>query len=107
MTRNQIKIKFDEFFGTGLWERDYKPHITVFTEQCLRESEAKVLWTNSEDALPDVGNRVLVETTVGEIYYGVYSGNDEFDLHRPDGNGDYRGQWFKYSKRTVTKWRNL
>ena len=39
MTLNQIKIKYDEFFGTGLWERDYKPHITVFAEQCVRQAE--------------------------------------------------------------------
>lgn len=39
MTHNEIKIKYDEFFGTGLWERDYKPHIVVFAEQCVRQTE--------------------------------------------------------------------
>ena len=107
MTRNQIKIKYDQFFGTGLWERDYKPHITVFTEQCMRESEAKEFWIDSEDELPEIGSRILAKTTVGEIYYGVYSAQDEFDLHRPDHDDDYRGKWYKYSKRTVLQWRYL
>ena len=35
MTRVELSKKYDEFFGTGIWERDYKHHIIVFTEQCL------------------------------------------------------------------------
>lgn len=107
MTRNQIKIKYDQFFGTGLWERDYKPHITVFAEQCVRESEAKERWIDSNDELPEIGDRILAKTTVGEVYYGYYSDHDEFDLHRPDATEDYRGKWFKYTKRTVLQWRHL
>lgn len=39
MTRAEIKAKYDEFFGTGLWERDYKSHIVIFAEQCLMTQE--------------------------------------------------------------------
>jgi DNA-binding transcriptional regulator YiaG len=39
MTLNEIKTKYDEFFGRGLWEREYKLHIVAFTEQCIRQSE--------------------------------------------------------------------
>lgn len=39
MTRAEIQARYDEFFGTGLWERDYKPHIVIFAEQCLMAQE--------------------------------------------------------------------
>ena len=45
MTRNEIGRKYDEFFGVGLWERDYKQHIVIFTEQCIIKQEQNVITT--------------------------------------------------------------
>lgn len=35
MTREEVEQKYDVFFGTGYWEKDYKKHIVEFTFQCL------------------------------------------------------------------------
>ena len=43
MIRKEIERKYDEFFGTGLWERDYKPHIVIFAEQCIMNNKPKDL----------------------------------------------------------------
>ena len=107
MTKNQIKIKYDQFFGTGMWERDYKPHITVFTEQCLRESENSTEWVDSNERLPNVGDRLLVKTTNGSTYYAVYTNEDEFDVNQCIDSHNHRGAWFKYTKRTVGQWQLL
>lgn len=34
MKREQIEEKYDEFFGTGYWEVQYKKHIVEFVFQC-------------------------------------------------------------------------
>ena len=38
MKRWEIKSKYDEFFGTGFWEKEYKEHIVIFAEQCVNAS---------------------------------------------------------------------
>ncbi len=55
MTRNQVRLEYDKFFGTGLWERDYKDHIVIFTEQCLmqQEQEQNLPIQNVMPSLPD------------------------------------------------------
>lgn len=104
MTRNQINIEYDNFFGNGLWERDYKPHITVFAEKCVRKSEGSELWIDSDDRLPEIGDRLLVKTTMGEKFYAVYTDHDEFEVNQPTDMNSHKRAWFKYTKRTVLQW---
>lgn len=36
-----ISKKYDEFFGKGYWERDYKKHIVLFAKQCYELLSSK------------------------------------------------------------------
>ena len=112
MTMNQIKIKYDQFFGDGLWERNYKPHITVFAEQCVRESDSKeIVWMDCKTALPRIGDKVLVERITDNcIYYAIYSDDQEFDLHIPSSNPEEKdqhrqGNWYKFSPASILQWK--
>ena len=62
-------------------------------------------WKSPITRFPDIGDTILVKTISGQIFYAVYSAYDEFDVHRPDSDKTYRKQWYKYSSRTVLKWR--
>jgi len=65
-------------------------------------------WNNSLTRLPEIGDRVLVKMRMlqDNIYFAVYTGEDEFDIHRTDLHvKDHRRAWFKYSHRSVAKWR--
>lgn len=39
MDRKQIEGKYDEFFGTGYWEVQYKQHIVEFAFQCSNDGK--------------------------------------------------------------------
>ena len=39
MNRKQIEDKYDEFFGTGYWEVQYKKHIVEFAFQCSNDGK--------------------------------------------------------------------
>lgn len=106
MTRKEIDRRYDEFFGDGLWERDYKPHITVFAEQCVRATDAAEGWTSSEEELPEIGDRIIAKMPNDEIHYGVYSAHNEFDLNFPK-KGDYRGRWYKFSRNSIKQWKHF
>lgn len=70
MTLNQIKIKYDEFFGTGFWEKEYKPHITVFAEQCVRqagEQGQKLPINNVVESKPN--EKAALKHAVDAIYF--------------------------------------
>lgn len=70
MTLNQIKIKFDEFFGTGFWEKEYKPHITVFTEQCVRQAEQQGQTLPIHNVVESKPNeRAALKHAVDAIYF--------------------------------------
>lgn len=64
-------------------------------------------WSDSITKRPKIGDRVLVKMLLNDtVYFAIYSGDDEFDVHRPDQHiKDYRASWFKYSHRSVSKWR--
>ena len=62
-------------------------------------------WKDSLKKLPNIGDCILVKTVSGQIFYAVYSNEDEFDVHRPDDKTDTRLSWYKYSRRTVVFWR--
>lgn len=47
MDRKQIEGKYDEFFGTGYWEVQYKQHIVEFAFQCSNDGN-----TILADSLP-------------------------------------------------------
>ena len=65
-------------------------------------------WQDSITKRPKIGDRVLVKLLCNDtIYFAVYSGDDEFDVHRPDGVKDHRKKWFKYSHRSVAWWRHF
>ncbi len=36
MEKDEIQKNYDQFFGTGYWEKELKLHITKFAEQCVR-----------------------------------------------------------------------
>lgn len=109
MTKQDIDNRYDSFFGLGLWEKDYKPHITIFAEKCVRDAgnEGKTDWLFCEDGFPELGTPVLIETNSGQIHYAFYGNENEFDVHIPTDNKYYRKCWYKYSSRTVIKWRNI
>ncbi len=80
MTTNQIRLKYDEFFGTGLWEKDYKPHISVFAEQCVRqasENDGFILFSDDE---PMINTPLLIKRQSGKVSFGFYLGNNEFRI---------------------------
>ena len=31
----RLEKKYDDFFGNGYWEKQYKKHIIEFTKQCV------------------------------------------------------------------------
>jgi hypothetical protein len=37
-----IENFYDEFFGTGLWEEQYKPHIVAFANRCIEMKEHSI-----------------------------------------------------------------
>ncbi|RYZ63045.1 MAG: hypothetical protein EOO14_00415 [Chitinophagaceae bacterium] len=43
MKREQIEEKYDEFFGTGYWEVQYKRHIVEFAFQCSNSIKMPVM----------------------------------------------------------------
>lgn len=62
-------------------------------------------WKDAYKKKPNIGDTILVKTVSNQIFYAVYSADDEFDVHRPDSEDDYRNKWFKFSSRTVIFWR--
>ena len=81
MNRNEIGRKYDEFFGTGLWERDYKSHIVIFTEQCLINNqynindisvpEFKIMRVRLNMSMQDVANKTGVsKATISRLEMG-------------------------------------
>lgn len=63
------------------------------------------MWNNPSKKLPKIGDRVLVMDFLGQVLYAVYTDNDEFDAHRPNGKVESRDAWRKYSSLTIVKWR--
>lgn len=63
------------------------------------------MWKDSVKHKPNVGDAILVKTFSGQVFYAVYSDKDEFDVHRPDDKTESRLAWYKYSSRTIVKWR--
>ena len=39
MTTNQIGIIYNEFFGNGYWEKQYKGHIVCFAEKVMKAAQ--------------------------------------------------------------------
>lgn len=35
----EIEKMYDRFFGQGLWETQYKPHIVAFTNNCIKAAQ--------------------------------------------------------------------
>ena len=64
-------------------------------------------WNDSLKKLPEIGDRILVKMLLNDtVYFAVYTADDEFDVHRPEIHvKNHRKQWFKFSHRSVTKWR--
>ena len=62
-------------------------------------------WKDSIKKKPEIGDSILAKTLSGQVFYAVYSNENEFDVHRLDQNRDYRKAWYKYSSRTVVQWR--
>ena len=62
-------------------------------------TEQKIEW-------PEIGDKLIVQTNSGQTFYAIYSGDDEFDVHRPNGD-EYRKQWYKYSSTTIVKWSKI
>jgi hypothetical protein len=63
-------------------------------------------WQHSTMKSPEIGERVLVKMLFDDnIYFAVCTGEDEYDVHRPDKEANHRECWFKYSHRTVSLWR--
>jgi hypothetical protein len=63
------------------------------------------MWRDSIKYKPSIGDSILVKTTSGQVFYAVYSNEDEFDVHRPNNKTESRLSWYKYSSRTIIKWR--
>lgn len=63
------------------------------------------MWKDSIKYKPKIGDSVLVKTASGQIFYAVYTDEDEFDTHRFDPKIESRKCWYKYSSRTIIKWR--
>ena len=63
------------------------------------------IWKDSTKHKPDIGSAVYVKTLSGQVFYAIYTNEDEFDTHRPTPAIDSRESWYKYSSRTVLKWR--
>jgi len=64
-------------------------------------------WKYAGTQKPAIGETVMVRMLLKhERYFAVYSGEDEFDVHRTDLHiKNYRKAWFKYSSRSVMYWR--
>jgi len=63
-------------------------------------------WQDSITKRPQIGERILVKMLLNEtIYFAVYTGDDEFDIHRPNEKDNHRDCWFKFSHRSVAWWR--
>ena len=64
-------------------------------------------WNDSSTKRPEIGEQILVKMLLKDtVYFAVYSGDDEFDVNRLDLQiKDHRASWFKYSHRSVSKWR--
>jgi len=65
------------------------------------------MWKDSLKHKPSIGDTILVKTFSGQVFYAVYSDEDEFDVHCPSFNNEIESRlaWFKYSSRTIVKWR--
>lgn len=69
MTREQIELKYDEFFGKGYWEEQYKKHIVEFAFQC--SNGGKPIVSGSLPPFPD-DERIAVESiTQGSKEVGI------------------------------------
>jgi hypothetical protein len=63
-------------------------------------------WKDSITKRPDVGDSILVKMLCNDnIYFAVYTGEDEFDVHRPNESTNHRDSWYKFSHRSVAWWR--
>ena len=62
-------------------------------------------WILSSEELPADGMPILVKMSNDRVFYAIYSDYNEFDVHKPDKENDYRKCWYKYSKAAVLKWR--
>ncbi len=66
-------------------------------------------WNDSAKKKPEIGDRLIVKTFLGQKFYAIYVDDDEFVVHRPElpeAKG-YRKAWYAYSSRTVVKWKFL
>ena len=63
------------------------------------------MWKDFRKAKPEIGSRLFVKMISGEVFYAIYSDEDEFDIHANHGDPISRDKWFKYSHRSVLKWR--
>lgn len=114
MNKEDIESKYDEFFGTGLWESDHKKHIVEFTQQCLKSqlsSEDQEGWISVKDRLPDLGKPVLVvqnpklTATKFPLYSSLEQVGDELKFRSYAESGQYRsllGYWVE-----ITHWMSL
>lgn len=67
-------------------------------------------WKNAKKKKPDlIGEMILVQMIGIEklIRYAIYSGEDEFDVHDPNYAPDHRKYWYKFSSKSIRKWRYL
>lgn len=64
-------------------------------------------WKDSHAKLPEIGDCILVKMLLNDtVYFAVYTAHDEFEVHRTDLHvKDHRKAWFKFSHRSVVKWR--
>lgn len=87
--------------------------ILSFVDRYLKHKLEKIKiiekWVSVDDDFPDLGQLIAVQNKSGKVFYAVYSGEDEFDLHIPQNNvpTDYRSDWYKHSSRTIVKWKSL
>jgi len=66
------------------------------------------MWIKTEKRKPEIGDCILVKTSSGQVFYAVYTNDDEFDVHRPTNDfSETRAAWYKYSSRTVIQWRKF
>lgn len=56
-----------------------------------------------------IGDALLVSfQDVSKMYYAIYSGIDEFDVHMPlVGKSPYRKKWYKHSSSSVLQFTKL
>ena len=64
-------------------------------------------WKDSIRHKPQIGDAVCVKTVSGQIFYAIYTGEDEFDVHRLGPKIESRLSWYKYSSRTIIKWKTF